>query len=45
MSITNDRAPKQGNIHDEEKADEQVNRRRIIDACREMNRLGINQGT
>jgi L-fuculose-phosphate aldolase len=28
-----------------DRADEQIKRRQIIDACREMNRLGINQGT
>src|ERR1700723_2777754 len=37
MSSTNDRA--------KEQAKEQVKRQSIIDACRQMNSLGINQGT
>jgi L-fuculose-phosphate aldolase len=37
MSSTNDRA--------KEQAKEQVKRQSIIDACRQMNTLGINQGT
>jgi L-fuculose-phosphate aldolase len=37
MSTTSDRA--------KEQAKEQAKRQSIIDACREMNRLGINQGT
>src|ERR1700728_595233 len=37
MSSTNDRA--------KEQAKEQVKRQSIIDACRQMNKLGINQGT
>jgi L-fuculose-phosphate aldolase len=37
MSTTNDRA--------KEQAKEQVKRQSIIDACRQMNTLGINQGT
>jgi L-fuculose-phosphate aldolase len=41
MSSTNDRAKE----HVKEQAKEQVKRQSIIDACRQMNTLGINQGT
>ena len=37
MSTTNDRA--------QQLAKDQAKRQSIIDACRDMNRLGINQGT
>jgi len=37
MSIANDRAKERGN--------DRAKRQSIIDACRDMNRLGINQGT
>jgi L-fuculose-phosphate aldolase len=41
MSSTNDRAKE----HVKEQAKEQVKRQSIVDACRQMNTLGINQGT
>ena len=41
MSSTNDRAKEQAKEH----VKEQAKRQSIIDACRQMNTLGINQGT
>src|SRR6202042_2154669 len=45
MSSTKDRAQEQAKEQAKEHVKEKAKRQSIIDACRQMNTLGINQGT